>query len=365
MITCVVHEERMDMKKIRVELVDSSQKSVITISKRLPSELPDKFERGMILEIMGEEWSVVGADPIEKSEIIRTGRLRIELAKISYDNPKDTLFSLPTISDDPGGLEGETGPEGNFIIHEDDWRQLEFVSTIYERSTAEEFEDIRIIYMNHRVGIGFKKLHVRNRIPHPFSDKSIQVMAIKEILPSRKDFNALSYNQKSGCPVFILGHKKYSFRRILSPKCVSKEIPGQIIVSNSFAWETVWGNIIWGYTDKNNVIQVMCITRDYEDQHEITFSQKMAKLTDKYDLFFVDWRKGVKIKGSEELFIKYFSREEKMKAYAELDKVWKGKERECPKCKTVFTSIQNKGGCPKCGFVFYASHPTNSFQHPF
>ncbi|NIP28834.1 MAG: hypothetical protein GWN67_29055 [Phycisphaerae bacterium] len=325
----------MDMKKIRVELVDSSKKSVITTSKRLPSELPDKFELVMILEIMGEEWSVVGADPMEKSEIIKTGRLRIELAKISYDNPNNTLFSLPTISDDPGVLEGETGPEGNFVIHEDDWRQLEFVSTIYEGSIAEEFEDIRIIYMNHRVGIGFKKLHVRNRSPLPFSDKSIQVMAIKEILPSRKDFNDLSYYQNGG------------------------------VFSNSFAWETVWGKIIWGHTDKNNMIQVMCITDNYEHQHAITFSQKMAKLTDKYDLFFVDWRKGVKIKGSEELFIKYFSREEKMKAYAELDKVWKGKERECPKCKTVFTSVQNIGGCPKCGFVFFASHPANSFQYPF
>ncbi|MHC4086675.1 MAG: PHD finger domain-containing protein [Planctomycetota bacterium] len=355
----------MDMKKIRVELIDSSKKSVITTSKRLPSELPDKFEQGMILEIMGEEWSVVGADPIEKSEIIKTGRLRIELAKISYDNPKDTLFSLPTISDDSGGLEGETGPEGNFVIHEDDWRQLEFVSTIYEESIAEEFEDIRIIYMDHRVGIGFEKLHVRNRIPLPFSDKSIQVMAIKEILPSRKDFNALSYYQKSGGLVFILGHKQYSFREILSTKCVSKETLGQIIASNSFAWETVWGNIIWGHTDKDGVIQTMCITRDYEDQHAITFSQKMAKLTEEFGLFFVDWRKGIKINGAEELFLKYFCREERMKACAELDKVWKGKERECPKCKTVFTSIQNKGGCPKCGFVFCASHPENTFQHPF
>jgi hypothetical protein len=34
---------------------------------------------------------------------------------------------------------------------------------------------------------------------------------------------------------------------------------------------------------------------------------------------------------------------------------WSGKERVCPKCQTNFTSMQDKGGCPKCHHVFFAS----------
>ncbi|WP_017663023.1 ankyrin repeat domain-containing protein [Baaleninema simplex] len=39
----------------------------------------------------------------------------------------------------------------------------------------------------------------------------------------------------------------------------------------------------------------------------------------------------------------------------ERDDRWTGVERNCPKCETAFTSIQNYGKCPNCGHEFYAS----------
>ncbi len=39
------------------------------------------------------------------------------------------------------------------------------------------------------------------------------------------------------------------------------------------------------------------------------------------------------------------------------EREWSGKPRVCPKCETEFTSVQNKGQCTTCGFMFYASHP--------
>ncbi len=44
-------------------------------------------------------------------------------------------------------------------------------------------------------------------------------------------------------------------------------------------------------------------------------------------------------------------------AREDAERRWAGKERECPKCKTRFTSVQNKGVCPECQYVFYASCP--------
>lgn len=36
---------------------------------------------------------------------------------------------------------------------------------------------------------------------------------------------------------------------------------------------------------------------------------------------------------------------------------WSGQERSCPRCDTLFVSVQDRGACPSCQHVFYASDP--------
>lgn len=43
------------------------------------------------------------------------------------------------------------------------------------------------------------------------------------------------------------------------------------------------------------------------------------------------------------------------------DEQWGGRERACAKCQTRFTSVQDKGGCPNCKHVFYASKAEEEF----
>jgi hypothetical protein len=43
------------------------------------------------------------------------------------------------------------------------------------------------------------------------------------------------------------------------------------------------------------------------------------------------------------------------------DQRWRGRERVCPKCQTPFTSIQDKGSCPECKHLFYASEAEEQF----
>lgn len=50
-------------------------------------------------------------------------------------------------------------------------------------------------------------------------------------------------------------------------------------------------------------------------------------------------------------------RERQAQAIRDVDAMWAGKDRPCPKCGTVFRSRQNRGGCPSCGHIFHASHP--------
>lgn len=42
------------------------------------------------------------------------------------------------------------------------------------------------------------------------------------------------------------------------------------------------------------------------------------------------------------------------------DEQWSGKGRTCPNCETTFTSVQDKGGCPNCRHVFFASEVMRS-----
>lgn len=44
-------------------------------------------------------------------------------------------------------------------------------------------------------------------------------------------------------------------------------------------------------------------------------------------------------------------------AFEQADRQWGGKMRACPKCSTEFKSVGNKGHCPNCLHLFYASHP--------
>lgn len=46
-----------------------------------------------------------------------------------------------------------------------------------------------------------------------------------------------------------------------------------------------------------------------------------------------------------------------MAAFREAEEFWAGKDRECPKCGTSFASCQDRGVCPTCQFIFWASNP--------
>src|SRR5580698_227312 len=48
--------------------------------------------------------------------------------KLAYDDPSNVLFSMPTICDLAPQVEANQQPNSSdFILHEDNWRQIEFV----------------------------------------------------------------------------------------------------------------------------------------------------------------------------------------------------------------------------------------------
>jgi hypothetical protein len=59
-------------------------------------------------------------------------------------------------------------------LHEDDWRQIELIAADFEPEIAAELAAIDQVHAE-REGMGFRRLHVRERIPEPLRGRDIRV----------------------------------------------------------------------------------------------------------------------------------------------------------------------------------------------
>ena len=146
------------------------------------SQLPDTFAKNTVMHIGDDPWQVVKAEPVTAQEFTKTGKLTLTCAKVEYISPDGILYSLPTFNDGIPGT-GDLAPEHNVLtLHEDDWRQMEFVSTSHMETINIEIRAIMAIYQNHQVEAGFSKVHVRKAIPKPLKS-SLNLKKLKQYMP--------------------------------------------------------------------------------------------------------------------------------------------------------------------------------------
>src|SRR5262245_22763368 len=124
--------------KIKVEFVEVGKEKPFAVSMVPIGQLPETFEIATTLTISNKQWSVVNATPKQKADFEKSGKLTVVLSPIQMANPKDILFSLPTINDRMCALEKVPSLDGLLLIHEDDWRQVEFVSETFRREIDAE-----------------------------------------------------------------------------------------------------------------------------------------------------------------------------------------------------------------------------------
>ena len=219
-----------------------------------------------------------GAKPQDKAEFIKTKRLKVFVLPISSIPPGEIYFSLPTISNDIGGVTGDALPnEDIFALHEDDWRQIEFVSTRFDGLIDEEIADIRTIYKNERLPSGpFKKVHIRKRIVDSLAGVSLKLSDLESLFRPVQKFRAVGFERQRGT------------------------------IPNGFAWKIDSSLIVWGVTDMNQIVTTLCVMGDPERGTIDSASDSFASLSLKYDLQFVDWCRGRKIGSDREAFKQYF-----------------------------------------------------------
>ncbi|ATL46642.1 hypothetical protein COR50_05280 [Chitinophaga caeni] len=156
-----------------VHFIDIDSGETFASSNVPISQLPESFEKQTTLNIGEDEWQVIDANPLLASVFKETQQLTLKLKKIEKLDPRDTLYSIPTISSElPNLAEKAPFPDFTLYLHEDEWRQKEFIHPKKLVIAGEEVDEIKEIWMNESKEIdedhrAFKRIHVRKLIGTP------------------------------------------------------------------------------------------------------------------------------------------------------------------------------------------------------
>lgn len=181
-----------------------------------------------------------------------------DTSKVVTMNPNDILFTTSTLNNALPDFKEKTDTCAFF--HEDEWRQVEFISKDQKSSIDKEFVKIQDIYDNysHDGGtyMGFKKVAVRDLITQPLS----------------VDFSKLkSYLTDKDIKIQGLGLENNE---------------GQVKDGFFFA---VNGVNYYGLLD-NNTVKTFCIYSADGDKELKEATNNLSKFLATEKLYLVDWR---------------------------------------------------------------------------
>lgn len=171
--------------KIKVQFIDNFNGQTIGVSDMTADQLPETFSVPTTMHIQDNDWTVEEAIPENSTDFIKKKSLVLKMRKVEKMNPNDIWFTTPTISNEfPQLTEKITETEFDISIHEDDYRQNEFLNQSSLPKIEEEFDGIKGIWANHSKKSGeytlFKNCHVRKTIGSP--NLTIDFTELKSLL---------------------------------------------------------------------------------------------------------------------------------------------------------------------------------------
>lgn len=192
------------MPTIETIFLDADTHNVIGQVAIPEEDLPQSFAQATTLHLGDEDWQVIQADPLTSEEFTQTRKLVLTLRKIVMVPTKDILYSLPSLCHEiPAILSGSTKQGKDvFELHEDDWRQIEFVSSLYRSAIDAQLAEIGRIYREASVDTGrflaFRKIYLRQQIPTPLP-KGIGLEDLAAFFPCVPHwYDGLAYQQCEG-----------------------------------------------------------------------------------------------------------------------------------------------------------------------
>ena len=268
-------------RPIHIEFIDVETGQCFARSEVPIDDLPASFEADTTLEIEDEKWQVERAEPVTSAEFAESGRLQLWLRRLReiYANPEDLLYSLPTITDEiPPVVPGSTKLGKHVLeIHEDDWRQVEFIALHWQDAIDTALAAIHRIYAEERVGIGFRNIHVRDEIPAPLDQTAIQFGEIRELLGTTPDiYEGVAYSGVAG------------------------------LISGGFAMRLAPAIQLYGQ-QVEGVVKVLCL--DPRDSIAVSSheARRLAAFAAAKRVCLVDWPRAIQVMPDGEAFLHYFA----------------------------------------------------------
>lgn len=251
-----------DYRVIEVKFYEGQAEKPFAISNIHIEQLPDTFEINTNMHLGDVNWTIIDANPLGKSDFRKSGKLKLYMIKteLSQIDPREILYSLPTINDTLANIEHADSLENVAVFHEDNWRQFEFIETKFKNDISKELVDINTIYNNHKEGIGFKQIHIRKRIPNPITQAALTIKNLTSAFDIAKKYDGVAFESTAGTIV------------------------------NGFALQTQSGFIIWGQSDITGKIIVLNISQT-EKSNLIEIAKRVDAFSNKYNLYIVNWPK--------------------------------------------------------------------------
>lgn len=155
---------------IKVKLIEALDNDIIGEVKLSLSQLPKSFKADTTLHINNQDWHVVRAEPEEYFDFYKSGELTLWLKPIVSIDPSLIRYSIPTISNElPGIADSSQFNDFTLTLHEDNWRQTDFLPSSLLPVIQEEMADVEAIIFpeddpDFNSLNGFDKIHVRRRV---------------------------------------------------------------------------------------------------------------------------------------------------------------------------------------------------------
>ncbi|MDB5322508.1 MAG: hypothetical protein JWN40_4139 [Phycisphaerales bacterium] len=273
-----------DHDAIRVEFFDHATGQCFAQTDLPLDRLPESFEANTTMHLGDQDWNVIEARPMTATEFRRTGTLILIMRMappVTLIDPSAILFSLPTITNDalPPIAPGSSKLGADVIeIHEDDWRQIEWVSGSAREAIASELDLIRLIYDQEREASGFRRVHLRQLIPAPLADRQLRLEDLRHALGPHATWLA-----------------GFAYRGVAG------------IANASFAVRVISSIELYGVAP-NGIVETLCFANTSTNNLPLPDVEILARLAATHDLLLADWCAAAVIPPLAQEYIEYFIR---------------------------------------------------------
>ena len=125
--------------------------------------------------------------------------------RVQWMDPRKILFSLPTIYDTQPALDPPRADAPvTCQLHEDDWRQIEFVSASDRAAVEREIAGVREFQQAHKKEFGWDEIFVRKERPDALAPRHIALDSLVKALAGAATLEPL-FMETAGRPAQVRG----------------------------------------------------------------------------------------------------------------------------------------------------------------